>query len=126
MIPHVAPDWSWSGLLYAVLALTLLRMLPVRVSLIAAGPRAPTIGFLGWFGPRGLASILFALLVAEKSEIARYDDILSVVVATVVLSILLHGLTAGPAARRYGRLARGMGECEENRPVRTEPFAATR
>ena len=123
MIPHVAPHWSWVGVLFGVLALTVLRMVPVQLSLIGAGLRAPTVVFLGWFGPRGLASILFVLIIAEEAEIAHYDQILAVVVATIVLSIVLHGVTAGPAARRYGQMAQRMGQCEENRPVSNEPFA---
>ena len=78
----------------------------------------------GWFGPRGLASILFVLPIAEESEIAHYEQILTVVVTTVVLSIVLHGVTAGSAAVRYGKLTRQMGECAENQPVSCDPFTS--
>ena len=88
-----------------------------------SGFRGPTVAFLGWFGPRGLASILFVLLIAEEYEIAQYEQILTVVVTTVVLSVVGHGVTAGPAAVGYGKMTERMGECEENRPVGVDPFA---
>ena len=57
-----------SSSLYAVLSLTLVRMLPVAIAMLGSHARAPTLGFLGWFGPRGLASIVFAVIVIEESE----------------------------------------------------------
>lgn len=124
VIPHVVAHWSWIDVLFGVFALTVMRMLPVQLSLISTGLRTSTIAFLGWFGPRGLASILFVLLIAEQAEIAHYERILAVVVGTVVLSIVLHGMTAGPVARRYGEKTRRMSACEENHPVSHEPFAS--
>ncbi len=123
MMPHAVEQASWGTVLFGFLALTVIRMLPVQLSLVATRLRAPTVAFLGWFGPRGLASILFVLLIAEEYEIGQYERILTVVVVTVVLSIVLHGVTAGSAAVRYGQLTQRMGECEENRPVSDEPFA---
>ena len=86
---------------YALLSLTVVRMLPVAVSLLGSGARPPTIGFLGWFGPRGLASIVFAVMLEEGSELPHEETILLTVYATVGLSVLLHGLTAAPLAGRY-------------------------
>jgi NhaP-type Na+/H+ or K+/H+ antiporter len=86
---------------YALLSLTVVRMLPVAVSLLGSGARPPTIGFLGWFGPRGLASIVFAVMLEEGSELPHEDTILLTVYATVGLSVLLHGVTAAPLAGRY-------------------------
>ena len=86
---------------YALLSLTVIRMLPVAVSLLGSGARPPTIGFLGWFGPRGLASIVFAVMLEEGSELPHEETILLTVYATVGLSVLLHGLTAAPLAGRY-------------------------
>jgi len=77
--------------------------------------------FLGWFGPRGLASILFALLVFDGNEVMLASPILATVSVTVLLSVLLHGITAAPAARWYGRKAAEMGECEESQPVEEMP-----
>ena len=108
---------------FAVLALTVLRMLPVHLSLIGTGIKPVTSAFLGWFGPRGLASILFVLLILDKAELANESTLFGVVIVTVALSIGLHGMTAGPASRWYGEMSQRMGECEENRPVSDEPFA---
>ena len=60
---------SWQIALYAVLSLTLVRMLPVAIAMIGSGARTPTVGFLGWFGPRGLASIVFAVIVVEEAQL---------------------------------------------------------
>ncbi len=78
--------------------------------------------FLGWFGPRGLASILFVLLILEESDVPHRDELLSITVVTVALSALLHGISAAPFARMYGRLTDRMGECQENRAVTELPL----
>ena len=107
---------------YALLSLTVIRMLPIALSLAGSRLRLPSFLFLGWFGPRGLASILFVLLILEKSEATHKAEILSVTVITVALSILLHGVSAAPLARRYGRFAMTMGEREEMKIVTTVPL----
>jgi NhaP-type Na+/H+ or K+/H+ antiporter len=76
-------------------------MIPVWLSLVRAHLALPTKLYLGWFGPRGVASILFALVVAEELDTPAADRILSVVVWTVVLSVLLHGVTASSLSERY-------------------------
>ena len=116
-IDHAGP----MVLLYAVLSLTAVRMIPIALSLIGAGLRAPTIGFLAWFGPRGLASILFALFILEEAETPGAETILVTVVVTVALSILAHGLTAAPAARWYGNLIRRQHEGKETVAVTEMP-----
>jgi NhaP-type Na+/H+ or K+/H+ antiporter len=98
------------ALVYAALSLTLIRMLPVALSLLGAGLRTASLAFLGWFGPRGLASILFALVVVEPGRIAIGPSLEAIVVLTVLLSTLLHGMTAYPLARRYGALVAGAPE----------------
>jgi len=98
--------WSWEAMIYAILSLTLVRMLPIFVSLAGTGEPADSRLFMGWFGPRGLASIVFIMIVAEK-QLPGGDILQVTVVCTVVLSILLHGLTANPLsnwlAMRAGR-----------------------
>lgn len=69
----------------------------------------PTQLFPGWSGPRGLASVLFLLLVLDEFALPMRDDIFTVTVLTVALSALLHGISAAPLARAYARLAKGMG-----------------
>ncbi|MEM9610375.1 MAG: cation:proton antiporter [Actinomycetota bacterium] len=90
-------------LVCAVGTLTMGRMLPVAVSLTGTGLRRPTVAFIGWFGPRGLASLLFGLLLVTEAEIEAGDDLFTVITTVVLASIILHGMTAGPLARRYGR-----------------------
>jgi NhaP-type Na+/H+ or K+/H+ antiporter len=93
---------SWQIALYAVLSLTIVRMLPVALALLGTRARAPTVAFMGWFGPRGLASIVFAVIV-EDTHHAHSPTILAATYLTVGLSVLLHGLTAAPLVERYTR-----------------------
>ena len=108
--------------IYAVLSLTVIRMIPIALSLVGSGVRLPTKLFLGWFGPRGLASILFVLLILEESAVPHRSELLVITVITVALSTLLHGITAAPLANAYGRLAARMGECEENQAAAELPL----
>ena len=94
---------SWQIALYAVLSLTLIRMLPVAIAMIGTGARTPTVGFLGWFGPRGLASIVFAVIVVEEAHLPGAETILLTTYLTIGLSVLAHGLSAAPLAERYAR-----------------------
>lgn len=86
---------------YVVLSLTVIRMLPAGLSLLGLGFRAPTLWFIGWFGPRGLATLLFALLVVSQFEVPGGQQILNVAMITVVFSIFAHGFSALPASRSY-------------------------
>ena len=123
MIPQAMGDVTIIHIAFGFLVLTVLRMLPIQLSLIGTGIKPVTSTFLGWFGPRGLASILFVLLILEEAELANESTLFAAVIVTVTLSVVLHGMTAGPAARWYGSMSQQMGECEENRPVSDEPFA---
>lgn len=122
LLPEALHHINGMTVVYALLSLTVIRMLPIALSLIGSGVDVSTKLFLGWFGPRGLASILFVLLILEEFEIQHHDTLLSVTVVTVALSALLHGVTAAPFASLYGRLAAKMGKCEENRPVAEMPL----
>jgi NhaP-type Na+/H+ or K+/H+ antiporter len=94
--------------LYAVLSLTLVRMVPVAVAVRGMGFRPATVAFMGWFGPRGLASIILALVVAEEEpELPALGVILAAMTVTVLASVVLHGLTAIPGVRAYARATRG-------------------
>lgn len=103
LLGPVLENLDWSAVLYGILSLTLVRMIPVAIGLVGTHARPPTVAFLGWFGPRGLASIVFAVIVVEDSHLPRVDTILSATYVTVGLSVLLHGLTAAPLADRYAR-----------------------
>ena len=122
LLPEALHHLDITIFVYAVLSLTLIRMIPVALSLIGTGVTLPTQLFLGWFGPRGLASILFVLLILEQSEVAHKNELLSITVVTVGLSALLHGVTAAPFSNLYGRLAARMGKCEENQHVEEMPL----
>lgn len=86
---------SWSTLAYAVLSLTVVRMVPVALVMGGLGRDLPTKLFVGWFGPRGLASIVFAVLVLDAA-LPHGRQLVSVVTFTILLSILAHGLSASP------------------------------
>ena len=101
---HVAFDvLDWQLVVYAVASLTIIRALPVALSSVRAGLDRPTVTFIAWFGPRGLASIVFALLAVE--ELGQTSPAVQTAVAavslTVLLSVVLHGVSAGPGGRRY-------------------------
>ena len=95
---------TWQIALYAVLSLTLIRMLPVALALRKQGFSRDAVLFLGWFGPRGLASIVLGLIVVEEApQVADRGLIQVVVVATVLLSVLAHGITAAPLSEAFAR-----------------------
>jgi sodium/hydrogen antiporter len=96
-----ALDWRIAA--YALLSLTIVRILPVALAMLGTKARRPTVAFAGWFGPRGLASIVFAVIVVQESQLPHTDTILLVSYTTVGLSVLAHGLTAAPLVNRYAR-----------------------
>ncbi len=95
---------TWQIILYAILSLTIIRMLPVAISLIGTKLSLDSILFIGWFGPRGLASIVLALLALEELNVFPGDNIfLSVVFVTVLLSVFAHGFTASPLSNIFAK-----------------------
>ena len=122
LLPEGLAHLSAANVAYAVLSLTVVRMIPIAVSLVGSGVRLRTQFFLGWFGPRGLASILFVLLILEDMEMIHASELLAITVLTVALSALVHGVTAAPLAAWYGRRAARMGECAENIVVTELPL----
>jgi NhaP-type Na+/H+ or K+/H+ antiporter len=102
VVGQAVGDFSWEVVLYAVLSLTVVRMLPVFLVLTGTGPRTNEKLFMGWFGPRGLASIVFAVIVLNE-HLPGGDTITSTVVCTIVLSIIAHGLSANPLVAALGR-----------------------
>ena len=106
MVPLGIEHASGKTIVLAVLYLTIVRMLPIWLSLAGTGLTLYEKVFLSWFGPRGLASILFALLILERFTIPGRDEIMACVVLTVMLSIVLHGVSANPMAGRFNRPGR--------------------
>jgi NhaP-type Na+/H+ or K+/H+ antiporter len=97
-------DITWAVVAYAVLSLTVVRMVPVAIAVAGTGARRQTVAFLGWFGPRGLASIVFAVLLVEaQGELPHESVVLTTVFLTIGLSVLAHGVSAAPLGRRYAQ-----------------------
>jgi NhaP-type Na+/H+ or K+/H+ antiporter len=94
---------TWQIAVYVLASLTAIRMIPVALALTGMGLERPTIAFVGWFGPRGLASILFGLLLLEGAQLPAGEDIVLVVTWTVVASVVAHGATAASLSNAYGR-----------------------
>jgi NhaP-type Na+/H+ or K+/H+ antiporter len=98
-------------LLYAILSLAVIRLLAVGISLIRISMKWVTTGFLGWFGPRGIASILYIFTVLEE-DLVNEALIYNVVMLTVLISIFAHGVTAAPLSKRYTRRISAIAEPE--------------
>ena len=93
---------TWQTVLYAGLSLTVIRMAPVALALAGSGLGRAATAFIGWFGPRGLASVVFGLLALEDLGHTAAEPAVTAIGVTVVLSVIIHGATAEPLARRYG------------------------
>lgn len=101
LVPISFPFWDSRALVYAVLSLTVIRMLPVALSLIGSGLDQKTVWFIGWFGPRGIASVLYLLMAVIVLGTEGYERVISVITLTVMLSVFLHGLTAIPFSKLF-------------------------
>ncbi len=102
LLPEGLAHASWTTVILALLFLTVVRMLPIWVSLSGTGLHEREKLFLGWFGPRGLASILFTLIIVDEYDFPGEATLLACVSMTVFLSILLHGVSAAYLAKRIG------------------------
>jgi NhaP-type Na+/H+ or K+/H+ antiporter len=87
--------FSWEVVVYALLSLTVIRILPVMISLLGSGTPLRQQFFIGWFGPRGLASTVFAIIVLDI-QLPHRETIILTVVCTILLSVMAHGFTANP------------------------------
>ncbi len=99
VIPSVWSSFTVDVWLYALLSLTVIRIVPVLVSLAGTGFDFETRLFIGWFGPRGLASIVFAIMILDY-PLQTGRTLVAVAACTVLLSVLLHGLSANPWVSR--------------------------
>ncbi len=93
---------DWRILVYAAASLTVIRMLPVFLSVVGRGLRTDTTLFMGWFGPRGLASIVFAVMVADQ-HLPHGNLLITTAAWTILFSIIAHGLSANRLAAAYGK-----------------------
>ncbi|MEW8585585.1 MAG: sodium:proton antiporter [Candidatus Thiodiazotropha sp.] len=125
LLPQVWPRISGEMIAYALLSLTLVRMLPMFISLVGKRLRWETSLFLGWFGPRGLASILFVLLVLEHAQLSNQTLIFDIVILTVFFSIFLHGLSALPGVNLYAtalKVCQRRGDDISSEQAQVEPM----
>ncbi|MDZ8171452.1 cation:proton antiporter [Microbacterium xanthum] len=113
------PLLTWQVLLYAVASLTVVRMVPVAIALAGRRVGLPTMAFIGWFGPRGLASLVF-LLIATGEGIPDADIVTPTVITTIALSIALHALTSVPFIGRFHRWAQQRASAD---PLAAEAIA---
>lgn len=101
LVPRVASYWDLQAWVYALLSLTLIRMLPVALCLRGTGLSQKEVWFIGWFGPRGIASVLYLLMTVLRLGTEGNERIFSVITLTVLLSIFLHGITAVPFSKLF-------------------------
>jgi NhaP-type Na+/H+ or K+/H+ antiporter len=119
----VALQWQQidaAAVLYAVLSLTVVRMLPVALALVGARLSMLTVIFMGWFGPRGLASIVLGLVyLQQEANLPGEPTITLAVMATVLISIFAHGLSAASGIELYaGKVARLDAEAPEHQEIK--------
>jgi sodium/hydrogen antiporter len=103
LVPASIPYWDVRVVVYAFLSLTVIRVLPVAISLLGTDLNWSTIWFIGWFGPRGIASVLYLLMVIIRIGIAGYEMVIAVVTLTVLMSIFAHGITAVPYSKIFSK-----------------------
>jgi sodium/hydrogen antiporter len=115
--------WDPAAIAYALLSLTVIRMAPVALALLGERYQRVTVLFIGWFGPRGLASVVFLIIALVGLEEAGVPPgpLPAAIAWTVLLSVVLHGLTAGPLAARYGRRMTGLGQGAPELEAAAEP-----
>ena len=103
---------GWRPFAYAVISLTVVRMVPVALACLGTRLKPPSVAFVGWFGPRGLASIVFGFGLLEAS-LPHESLLIQTILATVVLSVFAHGISASPLAAAYGRWYKRIGSVAE-------------
>ncbi len=116
-----AGELTWRVGLAAIGLLTIGRMLPVAVAMFGSGSAAVTTLFLGWFGPRGLATIVFGLMIVEEGIVEEGSPPIDVIAWTVIASVVLHGLSAAPGAAAYGRWWAAQTSAEQASMMESEP-----
>ena len=115
-------EFSPLPVVYALVSLTLVRMIPVALAMIGTGLRRDTVAFMGWFGPRGLASVVFTLVALEDLQAqGTSGTFVEVATWTILLSVVLHGITAEPFAARYGAAVSGQRDIPELASATHEP-----
>ncbi|NMO57643.1 sodium:proton antiporter [Actinoplanes sp. TBRC 11911] len=115
--------FSVRPILYAILSLTVIRLVPVAIALLGTRLRPATVAFMGWFGPRGLASVVFLLIALEEIEHAENGGLLVAAVTwTILLSVVAHGVSASGLAAAYGKSIARAGDVAEKLPAGEPPI----
>lgn len=128
LVPDALHHLTLANLAIILLSLFVVRPAAIWLSLLGTDASPTTRLFFGWFGPRGLATALFALLIVEQVAPEIAEPVLALAVNTVWISALVHGLSAAPAARWYGALVKAMGPCPETMKVESsaKPLVTSR
>ncbi len=113
LMPAALGHLTWSMAAMILISLLIVRPLAIAISLMGSDASVTTRLFFGWFGPRGLATALFALLIVPTIDPGFAEPILAIAINTVWISALLHGLSAQPGARWYAAKVKAMGDCPE-------------
>lgn len=100
-------EWTW--VVYALFSLAVVRPIAVALSMIASGLRLPTVVYMGWFGPRGIATVILVLLVIKKFTLLHAQEITDVMTIVVAASVVLHGVTARTGSQAYAGWIRTNG-----------------
>ncbi len=103
MVPDAVEHWDANAWIYAILSLTVVRLIPVALCLVGTKLDIATTSFIGWFGPRGIASVLYSLILIGEIGSRSHERMISVIVLTVLVSVFVHGVTAVPLSALYGR-----------------------
>ncbi len=119
LLPAALDQLTWATLTLILLSLFVVRPLAIWIALIGTDASSVTKLFFGWFGPRGLATALFALLVVGQIDHDMAGPVLAIAINTVWISALLHGISAAPGARWYANKVEAMGQCPEMQPIET-------
>ena len=117
LVPEALASLTWTTLAIIMTSLFVVRPLAIWLSLIGTDASTPTRLFFGWFGPRGLATALFALLIVKQIDHALAEQVLALAINAVWISAVLHGLSAVPGAKWYAGLIAAQGECAETMPI---------
>ncbi|GAA4880284.1 cation:proton antiporter [Serinicoccus chungangensis] len=127
IVGDILADLEWRYVVYALASLLVVRMLATGLALLGSGVSAATVLYVGWAGPRGLASIVYAVLVVTTAGLPRGEEIFVVAGWTILLSVYLHGLSAAWVSRRYGAsVERASGDRPEHRHTSHLPLRLPR
>lgn len=122
MVPPALPHINGPVLLYTLLSLTVVRIVPVALSLLGLNLNRGTLFFLGWFGPRGIATIIYGMLLLKEGQLEHREELFNIAVTVVLASVFVHGFSAWPAVQWYDRLIHKSMTRPEHEPAHLFPL----